>query len=64
MPRAGEGSVAFGLGEKKMSEAYVYVLPYGVDKGTTLGRYVVEQNLAPNAVLAIAEQVASRKESK
>lgn len=31
------------------------ILPYGVDKGTTLGRYVVEQNLAPNAVLAIAE---------
>lgn len=31
------------------------ILPYGVDKGTTLGRYVVEENLAPNAVLAIAE---------
>ena len=31
------------------------ILPFGVDKGTTLGRYVVEQNLAPNAVLAIAE---------
>ena len=33
------------------------ILPYGVDKGTTLGRYVVEENLAPNAVLAIAESV-------
>ena len=31
------------------------ILPYGVDKGTTLGRYVVEENLAPNAVIAIAE---------
>jgi hypothetical protein len=31
------------------------ILPFGVDKGTTLGRYVVEENLAPNAVLAIAE---------
>ncbi|RKZ09628.1 hypothetical protein DRQ53_10225 [bacterium] len=33
------------------------ILPYGVDKGTTLGRYVVEENLAPNAVLALAEDV-------
>jgi hypothetical protein len=33
------------------------ILPYGVDKGTTLGRFVVEKNLAPNAVLAIAESV-------
>lgn len=31
------------------------ILPFGVDKGTTLGRYVVEENLAPNSVLAIAE---------
>lgn len=31
------------------------ILPYGVDKGTTLGRFVVEKNLAPNSVLAIAE---------
>jgi hydroxymethylpyrimidine pyrophosphatase-like HAD family hydrolase len=31
------------------------ILPFGVDKGTTLGRYVVDENLAPNAVLAIAE---------
>jgi hypothetical protein len=31
------------------------ILPFGVDKGTTLGRYVVEENLAPNAVIAIAE---------
>jgi len=31
------------------------ILPYGVDKGTTLGRFIVEENLAPNSVLAIAE---------
>lgn len=27
VPRAGEGSVAYGLGEKKMSEAYCYLMP-------------------------------------
>ena len=27
VPRAGEGSVAFGVGEKKMSEAYCYLMP-------------------------------------
>jgi hydroxymethylpyrimidine pyrophosphatase-like HAD family hydrolase len=32
-----------------------YVLPYGVDKGTTLGRYLVEANVNPNDVLAIGE---------
>jgi hypothetical protein len=27
VPRAGEGSVAYGVGEKKMSEAYCYLMP-------------------------------------
>lgn len=35
------------------AEGEIYVLPYGVDKGTTLGRYLVEMNVNPNDVLAI-----------
>jgi len=35
------------------AEGEVYVLPYGVDKGTTLGRFLVEMNVNPNDVLAI-----------
>ena len=27
VPRAGEGGVAYGVGEKKMSEAYCYLMP-------------------------------------
>ena len=27
VPRAGEGSVAYGVGERKMSEAYCYLMP-------------------------------------
>ena len=32
-----------------------FVLPYGVDKGTTLGRFLVEKNVNPNDVLAMGE---------
>ena len=34
-----------------------YVLPYGVEKGTTLGRYIVEQNVSPAAVIAIGQSI-------
>lgn len=33
------------------------VLPYGVDKGTTLGRFLVEKNIDPENVLAFGEDV-------
>jgi hydroxymethylpyrimidine pyrophosphatase-like HAD family hydrolase len=31
------------------------VLPFGVDKGSTLGRYIVQENIAPTQVLAFGE---------
>jgi hydroxymethylpyrimidine pyrophosphatase-like HAD family hydrolase len=36
-------------------EAEWDVLPYGVDKGSTLGRWIVETNISPNSLLAIGE---------
>ncbi len=34
-----------------------HVLPYGVDKGTTLGRFLVEKNIDPENVIAFGEDV-------
>lgn len=46
-----------GCHMERRGEGEWNILPYGVDKGTTLGRFIVEKNLAPNSVLAIAESV-------
>lgn len=44
VPRAGEGSVAYGVGEKKMSEAYCYLMPqrYRVNLGCYHGVEVAD----------------------
>lgn len=38
-------------------ESEYHVLPYSVDKGTTLGRFLVEKNIDPDHVIAFAEHV-------
>lgn len=37
------------------------LLPFGIEKGSTLGRYVVEKNINPNSVLAIGESVGDER---
>lgn len=44
-----------GCHTAERGEGELYILPYGVDKGTTLGRFLVEGNINPNDVLAIGE---------
>ena len=42
---------------EQRGEGEYHVLPYGVDKGTTLGRYLVEKNVDPESVVAFGEAV-------
>ena len=46
---------SLGCSFEPRGENEYYVMPYGVEKGSTLGRYLVESNIAPTSVLAFGE---------
>ena len=55
MEQVREKAVVLGCHINMRRENAYDLLPYGIDKGTTLGRYIVEKNINPNSVLAIVE---------
>ncbi len=51
-----EKAKEIGCHVQPRGEGEYNLLPFGIEKGTTLGRYLVEKNIHPDNVLIIAEQ--------
>ncbi len=52
-----EKAQQLGCHLERCGEDLYFVFPYGVEKGTTLGRFLVEANINPNNVLSIGEVI-------